>query len=109
MRKCNSKWALWKRYQYPVNLLFAQRKVQQQEILKLPLFPTTTIGSFPQTKEVRSWRAQFKKGEISAERYTDLLKEETKSTIQRQEKLVSMYWCMESLKEMTWWSILENN
>ena len=40
---------------------FVQRKVQQQEILKLPLFPTTTIGSFPQTKEVRSWRAQFKK------------------------------------------------
>lgn len=40
---------------------FAQRKVQQQEILKLPLFPTTTIGSFPQTKEVRSWRAQFKR------------------------------------------------
>ncbi|WP_407478756.1 5-methyltetrahydropteroyltriglutamate--homocysteine S-methyltransferase [Elizabethkingia anophelis] len=66
---------------------FAQRKVQQQEILKLPLFPTTTIGSFPQTKEVRSWRAQFKKGEISAERYTDLLKEETKNTIQRQEKI----------------------
>lgn len=66
---------------------FAQRKVQQQEILKLPLFPTTTIGSFPQTKEVRSWRAQFKKGEISAERYTDLLKEETKTTIQRQEKI----------------------
>lgn len=33
---------------------FVQRKVQQQEILKLPLFPTTTIGSFPQTKEVRS-------------------------------------------------------
>ncbi|WP_407479425.1 5-methyltetrahydropteroyltriglutamate--homocysteine S-methyltransferase [Elizabethkingia miricola] len=67
--------------------VFAQRKVQQQEILKLPLFPTTTIGSFPQTKEVRSWRAQFKKGEISAERYTDLLKEETKTTIQRQEKI----------------------
>lgn len=66
---------------------FAQRKEQQQEILKLPLFPTTTIGSFPQTKEVRSWRAQFKKGEISAERYTDLLKEETKNTIQRQEKI----------------------
>ena len=66
---------------------FAQRKGQQQEILKLPLFPTTTIGSFPQTKEVRSWRAQFKKGEISAERYTDLLKEETKNTIQRQEKI----------------------
>nr|WP_199161737.1 5-methyltetrahydropteroyltriglutamate--homocysteine S-methyltransferase [Elizabethkingia sp. ASV34] len=67
--------------------VFAQRKVQQQEILKLPLFPTTTIGSFPQTKEVRSWRAQFKKGEISAERYSDLLKEETKNTIQRQEKI----------------------
>jgi len=66
---------------------FAKRKVLQQEVLKLPLFPTTTIGSFPQTKEVRSWRAKFKKGEISAEEYTKLLQEETKRTVERQEKM----------------------
>ncbi|NAW51114.1 5-methyltetrahydropteroyltriglutamate--homocysteine S-methyltransferase [Elizabethkingia argentiflava] len=75
--------------QIPVsrNAAFAERKILQQEILKLPLFPTTTIGSFPQTKEIRNWRAQFKKGLISPERYTQLLKEETKNTIQRQEEI----------------------
>jgi len=66
---------------------FAKRKILQQEVLNLPLFPTTTIGSFPQTKEVRSWRAKFKKGEISAEEYTKLLQDETKRTVERQEKI----------------------
>ena len=40
---------------------FNERKVAQHKALNLPLFPTTTIGSFPQTDEVRSWRARFKK------------------------------------------------
>ncbi|SIS52620.1 5-methyltetrahydropteroyltriglutamate--homocysteine methyltransferase [Chryseobacterium gambrini] len=48
------------------NKPFSIRKVSQQDILNLPLFPTTTIGSFPQTKEVRNWRAKFKKGELNA-------------------------------------------
>ena len=69
------------------NAVFAERKVLQQNVLNLPLFPTTTIGSFPQTKEVRSWRAQFKKGDISTERYVELLKKETEDTIRRQEKI----------------------
>ncbi len=69
------------------NAVFAERKVLQQNVLNLPLFPTTTIGSFPQTKEVRSWRAQFKKGDISTERYVELLKKETEGTIRRQEKI----------------------
>jgi len=66
---------------------FAKRKVLQQKVLKLPLFPTTTIGSFPQTKEVRGWRAKFKKGEISADQYIQFLQEETKRTVERQEKI----------------------
>ena len=44
---------------------FATRIKEQRRVLNLPLFPTTTIGSFPQTVEVRSWRSKFKKGEIS--------------------------------------------
>ena len=63
------------------------RKDGQQKRLQLPLFPTTTIGSFPQTAEVRSWRAKFKKGEINAEEYDLLLKEETERTILWQEEI----------------------
>ncbi len=43
---------------------FNIRRKKQIEALQLPLFPTTTIGSFPQTNEVRSWRAKFKKRRV---------------------------------------------
>lgn len=66
---------------------FKVRKKSQQDILQLPLFPTTTIGSFPQTKEVRAWRSKFKKGELSAGEYDALLKEETERTIRWQEEI----------------------
>ncbi|SHF93815.1 methionine synthase (B12-independent) [Flavobacterium fluvii] len=66
--------------------LFAIRRFKQIEALKLPLFPTTTIGSFPQTTEVRSWRAKFKKGELSQKQYDDLLQKETEETIRFQEE-----------------------
>ena len=66
---------------------FSIRKKAQKEILQLPLFPTTTIGSFPQTAEVRSWRARFKKGEISSSEYDSLLKKETEETIKWQEEI----------------------
>ncbi|NQX41495.1 5-methyltetrahydropteroyltriglutamate--homocysteine methyltransferase [Pedobacter steynii] len=66
---------------------FSIRKKAQQDILQLPLFPTTTIGSFPQTAEVRSWRARFKKGEISPAEYDSLLKKETEETIRWQEEI----------------------
>lgn len=67
--------------------VFSIRKESQQKALQLPLFPTTTIGSFPQTAEVRSWRAKFKKGELTAEQYDTLLKEETQRTIRWQESI----------------------
>lgn len=67
--------------------VFSERKKAQKKLLNLPLFPTTTIGSFPQTKEVRGWRAKFKKGEISAEEYDSLLKEETKKSVEWQEEI----------------------
>lgn len=66
---------------------FRIRKAEQQKVLQLPLFPTTTIGSFPQTTEVRNWRARYKKGELTAEQYDILLKEETRRTIQWQEEI----------------------
>ncbi len=67
--------------------IFAVRRQKQQGILNLPLFPTTTIGSFPQTKEVRSWRAQFKKGNLSEKEYNDLLRAETQKAIKWQEEI----------------------
>ena len=66
---------------------FEVRQKIQHEELHLPLYPTTTIGSFPQTKEVRSWRSKFKKGEISAAEYDQLLKEETRKCIEWQEEI----------------------
>jgi 5-methyltetrahydropteroyltriglutamate--homocysteine methyltransferase len=65
---------------------FAIRRKKQIEVLNLPLFPTTTIGSFPQTTEVRSWRAKYKKGDLSQEQYNDLLQKETEETIRFQEE-----------------------
>ena len=65
---------------------FAIRRKKQIDALNLPLLPTTTIGSFPQTIEVRSWRAKFKKGELSQKQYDNLLKKETEETIRFQEE-----------------------
>lgn len=67
--------------------IFFVRKDKQHKALNLPLFPTTTIGSFPQTTEVRTWRAKFKKEEISVEQYDTLLKEEIEKAIRWQEEI----------------------
>ncbi|WP_268034851.1 5-methyltetrahydropteroyltriglutamate--homocysteine S-methyltransferase [Algoriphagus sp. PAP.12] len=66
---------------------FSVRKILQQAHLDLNAFPTTTIGSFPQTKEVRAWRLQFKKGLLGKVEYENLLKQEIKETIQWQEEV----------------------
>jgi 5-methyltetrahydropteroyltriglutamate--homocysteine methyltransferase len=66
---------------------FAVRKEKQNEVLGLPLFSTTTIGSFPQTPEVRSWRARLKKGELSQAEYDDLIAKETAEAIKWQEDI----------------------
>lgn len=65
---------------------FASRKLTQHAALNLPLFPTTTIGSFPQTAEVRSWRAKFKKGLLTLAEYEALIEKETEETIRFQEE-----------------------
>lgn len=66
---------------------FDVRKVKQHHALHLPKFPTTTIGSFPQTKEVRKWRAQWKKKELTDAQYNQLLKDEIAKAIHWQEKI----------------------
>ena len=66
---------------------FAEREKIQQETFQLPLLPTTTIGSFPQTKEVRANRAAFRKGEISEEQYVDFNKKQIGDCVALQEKI----------------------
>lgn len=66
---------------------FRSRKITQRDILNLPLFPSTTIGSFPQTSEVRSWRAKMKKGELSRDQYVSLLMKEIENAIRWQEEI----------------------
>ncbi|QHN02552.1 5-methyltetrahydropteroyltriglutamate--homocysteine S-methyltransferase [Granulicella sp. WH15] len=61
-------------------------KVQRNE-LKLPLLPTTTIGSFPQTAEVRQKRAAHRKGHLDDAAYEQFLREQTEDCIRRQERL----------------------
>jgi len=64
---------------------FAVRKEIQKKHIELPKFPTTTIGSFPQTKEIRAARAKFTKGEITEAQYDDFLKKEIESVVRFQE------------------------
>ncbi|KAI7901966.1 5-methyltetrahydropteroyltriglutamate-homocysteine S-methyltransferase [Cokeromyces recurvatus] len=66
---------------------FNVRRQAQVKKLNLPLFPTTTIGSFPQTKEIRVARQRFNKGELSAEEYDGFIKNEMKKMIEFQEKV----------------------
>ncbi len=66
---------------------FAVRTKAQREKFKLPAFPTTTIGSFPQTSEVRKARAAHTKGTMNDADYNNFLREETERTIRWQEKI----------------------
>jgi 5-methyltetrahydropteroyltriglutamate--homocysteine methyltransferase len=66
---------------------FDNRYAQQKKHLSLPLFPTTTIGSFPQTSEIRVQRNKFTKGEINEQQYDDFIKKEIDYAIQIQDEL----------------------
>lgn len=63
------------------------RRALQKETLGLPDYPTTTIGSFPQTKEVRQKRAQCRKGESYKGAYDSFVRDEIKSCIEFQEEV----------------------
>lgn len=66
---------------------FASRIEKQQAKFKLPLFPTTTIGSFPQTPEIRGLRRDWRAGKLSGQDYTRAIQEEIKLVVDEQEKL----------------------
>ncbi|MFB2759222.1 5-methyltetrahydropteroyltriglutamate--homocysteine S-methyltransferase [Shewanella xiamenensis] len=66
---------------------FTERQVVQQRKYRLPLLPTTTIGSFPQTPAIRGLRSRWRKGELSDAQYTEQLQQVTRDTIDRQLKL----------------------
>jgi len=66
---------------------FKARNKIQKEYYNFPLLPTTTIGSFPQTTEVRQYRSKFKKGEISLIEYEKFLEDATKQAIKWQEEV----------------------
>ena len=66
---------------------YQQRIKQQQAHLQLPKFPSTTIGSFPQTTEIRSTRRQFKQGKISSEDYIRAMRAEITHAIREQESV----------------------
>ena len=66
---------------------FPERISKQQKQLNLPLFPTTTIGSFPQTSEIRVQRNKFTKGEITPEQYEKFIEQEIQDVVKIQEEL----------------------
>lgn len=66
---------------------FSVRQAVQQQKYRLPLLPTTTIGSFPQTPAIRGLRSRWRKGELNDAQYTEQLQQVTRDTIDRQLKL----------------------
>ncbi|MDE9482724.1 5-methyltetrahydropteroyltriglutamate--homocysteine S-methyltransferase [Xenorhabdus bovienii] len=69
------------------NLVYPERAKLQRERYNLPLWPTTTIGSFPQTTEIRSLRLDFKKGRVDNTHYRTNISEHIKQAINEQENL----------------------
>ena len=66
---------------------YAERKAAQKDRLGLPLLPTTTIGSFPQTAEIRKARAAHRRGELGTEAYEDAMRAEIKRVVRLQEEI----------------------
>ncbi len=66
---------------------FAERRGRQHEKLRLPMFPTTTIGSFPQTKEIRQLRADLKSNKITQDTYEQQIRGQIALAVKKQEEL----------------------
>ncbi len=66
---------------------FVERSARQRARLNLPLFPTTSIGSFPQTSAIRLARQAFKAGKLSAAEYREAMYSEIRHAVQVQERL----------------------
>lgn len=67
--------------------VFKTRYEQQVQHLKLPIFPTTTIGSFPQTSDIRIQRNKFVKGEITPKEYEEFIEKEIRDVVAIQDEL----------------------
>ncbi|KXT00149.1 hypothetical protein AC578_3302 [Pseudocercospora eumusae] len=76
-----------KKEDYERKSAFPTRYEAQKKHLNLPIFPTTTIGSFPQTKEIRIQRNKFTKGEITPEEYEKFIEKEIDEVVRIQEEL----------------------
>ncbi len=66
---------------------YPERAARQAELLNLPRFPTTTIGSFPQTAEIRRARSEFKAGRLDEAAYKAAMKAEIERSVREQEAL----------------------
>ena len=66
---------------------YEQRAVKQAALLKLPKYPTTTIGSFPQTPRIRQARGQYREGKLDESAYKALMREEIARCVREQESL----------------------
>ncbi|WP_377157866.1 5-methyltetrahydropteroyltriglutamate--homocysteine S-methyltransferase [Roseateles sp. UC29_93] len=66
---------------------YAQRAAKQAALLKLPAFPTTTIGSFPQTGEIRHARSEYKAGRLDEAGYQEAMRAEIERSVNEQEAL----------------------
>ncbi len=66
---------------------YAQRAIQQRHALNLPAWPTTTIGSFPQTTQIRALRQEHRQGRLSAQDYETALQQEIAYAVREQEAL----------------------
>lgn len=66
---------------------YAQRAIQQRHALNLPAWPTTTIGSFPQTAQIRALRLEHRQGRLGAQEYETALQQEIAYAVREQEAL----------------------
>ena len=66
---------------------YSERSAHQAQALKLPLLPTTTIGSFPQTGEIRLQRSAYRNGKLSEAEYVDVIQGHIRDAVARQEAL----------------------
>ena len=71
---------------YSRKCIFTTRKLIQQKLLNLPMYPTTTIGSFPQTREIRTLRAKLKNKQITKDQYDNEIKQEIQDSVRWQEQ-----------------------
>ncbi|MCX7965449.1 MAG: 5-methyltetrahydropteroyltriglutamate--homocysteine S-methyltransferase [Syntrophorhabdaceae bacterium] len=72
---------------YVRSLPYSERIIKQKKALNLPLFPATTIGSFPQTPDVRQARTAYKRKEMSEGEYNSFIRKKIQATVELQEQL----------------------